>query len=314
MVNSLDKIIQPRALRSGDKIGIIAPASSFNKNAFMAGCTRLRQMGYQPVYAEDIFTRDLYFAGSVDRRLREIDEMIVRDDIAALVCVRGGYGSNYLLKKLDFQLFKAHPKILLGCSDATSLLTSITDRTGLVTFHGPMLAKDIAGGTFEISSWNHAFSGDKSWSIPTAGVEVLKPGRAQGRLYGGCLSMLAASLGTPFAVRTEGTILFAEDIAEKPYRIDRMLMQLKMAGKLSQVRGFIFGEMLDCIQPSGQDYTLQQVIRRVLDEFDVPVVFGLKSGHVSGGNITLPIGVQAELTAEGSRMELKILEAATEIR
>ncbi|MFI5103546.1 MAG: LD-carboxypeptidase, partial [Terriglobales bacterium] len=125
--------MKPAALKPGDKVGILAPASSFSREAFEAGCNRLRQMGYEPVFAQDIFDRDLYFAGSADRRLRELEGLLVRDDIAALICVRGGYGSNYLLDKLNFNLLAKHPKIMLGCSDVTSLLTAITDRTGLVT-------------------------------------------------------------------------------------------------------------------------------------------------------------------------------------
>ena len=307
------EIIKPAALRKGDKIGIAAPASSFNRDAFLSGCDRLRAMGYEPVYSEGIFDRDLYFAGSTERRLRELEELVAREDIAAVIGVRGGYGSNYLLENLNLELFREHPKIFLGCSDLTSLLTLITDRTGLVTFHGPMLAKDIASGTLDESSWQNSFHGASAWSIAAAGVETLRPGRARGRLYGGCLSMLVASLGTPFEVETDGTILFLEDVGEKPYQIDRMLMQLHLAGKLEHVRGFIFGEMLDCVQPGVQDYTLQQVIARVLEEYSVPIAYGLKSGHVSSGNITLPIGVEAELIANTSGVQLKILEAATVI-
>src|SRR5207302_10594002 len=122
---------------------------------------------------------------------------------------------------------------------------------------------------------------------------------------------LVGALGTPFEIQTDGTILFIEDVAEKPFRIDRMLMQLRLAGKLDQVRGFVFGEMLDCAPPMGETYTLQQVIMRILATYNVPVVYGLKSGHVTSGNITLPIGVQAELTAEGAEVQLRILEAAT---
>jgi muramoyltetrapeptide carboxypeptidase len=305
------KTIKPPALRQGDKIGLIAPASSFSRDGFMAGCNRLRQMSYEPVYGEDIFDRDIYFAGTAERRTHELHEYWRRDDIAALICVRGGYGSNYLLEKLDYSLFAARPKILLGCSDITSLLTAINDRTRLVGFHGPMVAKDIADGTFDLSSWKNALEGTKSWIAPTAGVEVLRTGIASGRLYGGCLSMLVASLGTPFEIQTDGSILFIEDIAEKPYRIDRMLMQLRLAGKLNGVRGFVFGEMLDCAPPKGETYTLQQVIMRVLAPYQVPIVYGLKSGHVTGGNITLPIGVQAELEAQGASVSLRILEAPT---
>jgi muramoyltetrapeptide carboxypeptidase len=305
------KTIKPAALRHGDKIGLIAPASSFSRDGFLAGGERLREMGYEPIYSQNIFERDIYFAGSVERRAHEFQEFWRRDDIAALICVRGGYGSNYLLEKLDYGMIAARPKILLGCSDITSLLTAIHDRTGLIGFHGPMVAKDIADGTFDLSSWKNALEGASNWSVPTTGVEVLRSGKAAGRLYGGCLSMLVASLGTPYEIQTEGSILFIEDIAEKPFRIDRMLMQLRLAGKLEQVRGFVFGEMLDCVPPKGETYSLQQVIMRLLAPYNVPIIYGLKSGHVSSGNITLPIGVQAELQADGADVEFRITEAAT---
>jgi len=305
------KTIQPPALRPGDKVGLIAPASSFNREAFLRGCDRLRQMGYEPVYAQDIFDRDIYFAGPAERRTHELLDYWRRDDIAALICVRGGYGSNYLLPQLDFDLMARRPKILVGCSDVTTLLTAIQDRTGLVGFHGPMVAKDIADGSFDLLSWNSSLTGIAAWDVPANGVEVLRQGTARGKLYGGCLSMLVASLGTPFEVETAGTILFIEDIGEKPFRIDRMLMQLRLAGKLEGVRGFVFGEMLDCAPPKGETYTLQEVIMRVLAPYEVPIVYGLKSGHVTRGNITLPIGVQAELAAEKSASQLRMLEAAT---
>ena len=306
------KIIRPAALRSGDKIALIAPASSFNHERFQVGCERLRQMGCEPVYSQDIFERDIYFAGSMERRAHEFHEFWRRDDIAAVSCVRGGYGSNYLLERVDYGMIAAHPKILVGCSDITSLLTAIHDRTGLIGFHGPMVAKDIADGTFDEASWNNSLTGVAEWDVPANGVEVLRPGTARGKLYGGCLSMLVASLGTPFEIQTEGCILLIEDISEKPFRIDRMLMQLRLAGKLDGVRGFVFGEMLDCLPPKGETYTLQQVIMGVLESYNVPIVYGLKSGHVTSGNVTLPIGVQAELKAEGTDVRLRTLEAATQ--
>jgi muramoyltetrapeptide carboxypeptidase len=305
------KIIRPASLRPGDKIALVAPASSFSREAFLAGCDRLRQMGFEPVYSQNIFDRDIYFAGTVERRAHEFQEFWRREDIAALICVRGGYGSNYLVEKLDYDMIAAHPKILLGSSDITSLLTAIHDRTGLIGFHGPMVAKDIAGGTFDEASWRSALQGASNWTVPSSGIEVLRTGKAAGRLYGGCLSIMVASLGTPFEIQTEDTILFIEDIAEKPFRIDRMLMQLQLAGKLDSVRGVVFGEMLDCAPPKGETYTLQQVIMRVLAPYNVPIVYGLKSGHVTSGNITLPIGVQAELEAEGAEVQLRIMEAAT---
>jgi muramoyltetrapeptide carboxypeptidase len=307
-------IIRPMALRSGDRIGIIAPASNVKPDLLEAGCAGLRRLGYEPVYSPGILDRDLYFAGPVERRLREIEEMLANHDIRAMICARGGYGSNYLLERVLFEKFAHHPKILIGYSDNTSLLTAIHDRTGLVTFHGPMVTKDFASPDgVEPTSWNNALQGASAWSVPATGVEILQPGRARGRLYGGCLSMLVASLGTPYEIQTDDTLLFLEDIAAKPYQIDRMITQLRLAGKLRRVRGIIFGEMVDCVQPGGQDYTLQQVIVRTLRGMspDVPIVFGLKSGHVSGSNITLPIGVEAELAATGSGVELRILEAST---
>lgn len=278
------------------------------------GCAGLRRLGYEPVYSPSILDRDLYFAGSVERRLREIEEMLADQDIRAMICARGGYGSNYLLERILFEKFAHHPKILIGYSDNTSLLTAIHDRTGLVTFHGPMVTKDFASPDgVELTSWNNAFQGTSAWSVPSTGVEVLQPGRARGRLYGGCLSILVSSLGTPYEIQTDDTLLFLEDIAAKPYQIDRMLTQLRLAGKLRRVRGIIFGEMLDCVQPGGQDYTLQQVIMRTLRGMnpDVPIVFGLKSGHVSSGNLTIPIGVEAELVATEEHTEINVLEAAT---
>jgi muramoyltetrapeptide carboxypeptidase len=306
--------IRPPALRPGDKIGIIAPASNIQRELLEAGAHGLRHMGYEPVYLPGILERDFYFAGPLERRLHELEEMLQREDVAALICARGGYGANYLLAQLNFEMFRQHPKIFIGYSDNTTLLTAIHDRSGLVSFHGPMVTKDFATpGRVELGSWQNAVGGSLAWNISTAGVQVLRPGLAQGKLYGGCLSMLSASLGTPFEIRTEDTILFLEDIAAKPYQIDRMLMQLRLSGKFDRVRGVIFGEMLDCLQPGGQDYTLQQVVMRVLQGYDVPVIYGLQSGHVSGANVTLPVGVQARLMADSSGVQLQTLEPATKI-
>ncbi|HEY6248685.1 MAG TPA: LD-carboxypeptidase [Candidatus Angelobacter sp.] len=307
-------ILKARALKPGDKVGIIASASNIKPELLQAGAEGLRARGYEPVYLPGILDRDLYFAGTLDRRVRELEELLQRDDIAALICARGGYGSNYLLERIDFQKFVHHPKMVVGYSDNTSLLTAIHDRTGLITFHGPMVTKDFASPDgVEPSSWQNASGGTQNWNIPTGGVEVLKPGHAQGKLYGGCLSLLVASLGTPFEIQTDGTILFVEDIGAKPYQIDRMLIQLRLAGKLDRVQGFIFGEMLDCVQPNSQDYNLQQVLMRLLDRYDVPIVYGLKSGHVSRSNITLPIGVQARLIADSSGPKLTILESSVKV-
>jgi muramoyltetrapeptide carboxypeptidase len=175
-----------------------------------------------------------------------------------------------------------------------------------------MVAKDFAlADGLDLESWQNAVGGAAEWRIAEgSGARPLAPGKAEGILYGGCLSMLVASLGTQHEIRTAGTILFMEDVATKPYQIDRMLMQLKLAGKLNEVRGMVFGEMLDCRQGPDQDYTLEDVILRIVEDLRIPVAFGLRSGHVSRANITLPIGVQARLTVDDA-VELRILEAAT---
>jgi muramoyltetrapeptide carboxypeptidase len=309
--------IKPRTLRPGDKIGIVAPASNVKRETLEAGCDGLRRAGYEPFYFESILERDLYFAGSVNRRARELEDMFVRDDIRAIVCARGGYGSNYLLpmpdsKTLDLKKIAAHPKIFVGYSDLTSLLTTFADVANFVTFHGPMVAKDFAvADGVDLASWQNALSGSANWEIAEgSGAKPLVAGEAEGILYGGCLSILVAALGTPYDLHTEETILFIEDIAAKPFQIDRMLMQLKLAGKLKDVRGIVFGEMLDCRQSPTQDYTLEQVVLRVVGDLGIPVAFGLRSGHVSRANITLPFGVNARLEVR-DRVSLKILESAT---
>ena len=303
---------KPRALRPGDKVGIVAPASNVNPEMLEAGCNGLRRAGYEPFYFESILDRDLYFAGSVERRARELEDMFARDDIRAIVCARGGYGSNYLPLTLDPKKIVFHPKILVGYSDITTLLCCMADSANFVTFHGPMVAKDFAvADGLDLESWQNAVDGAAEWSLAEgSGARPLAPGQGEGILYGGCLSMLVASLGTQHEIRTAGTILFIEDVATKPYQIDRMLMQLKLAGKLKDVRGMIFGEMLDCRQGPDQDYTLEDVILRIVEDLRIPVAFGLRSGHVSRANITLPIGVRARLIVDDA-VELRILEAAT---
>jgi len=303
---------KPPALRPGDKIGIVAPASNVKGEMLKAGCDGLRRAGYEPFYFESILEHDLYFAGSAERRARELEEMFVRDDIRAIICARGGYGSNYLPSVLDLEKITAHPKIFVGYSDLTTLLTAFADSANLVTFHGPMVAKDFAvAGGVDTPSWENAVSGAAEWEIDeSSGARPLVKGEAEGILYGGCLSILVAALATPHDIHTAGTILFLEDVAAKPFQIDRMLMQLKLAGKLEDVRGIIFGEMLDCRQSPTQDYTLEEVVLRVVGDLGIPVAYGLRSGHVSHANIILPFGVRARLEVGGD-VKLKILESAT---
>jgi len=312
MPTSGRQLVKPPALRPGDTVGIVAPASNIKQADLEAGCEALRHAGYRPLYLDSILDRDLYFAGSADRRAHELQEMFSRDDVRAIVCARGGYGANYLLNRLDVEAIKAHPKIFVGYSDITCLLTHVADRAGVITFHGPMVAKDWAhSGGVNLSSWQSVLGTSGAQDIPlNEDVTAMFQGEAQGTLYGGCLSILVASLGTPYEINTSGKILFLEDIAAKPFQIDRMLMQLKLGRHLSNVRALIFGQMLDCVQSQDQDYTLQEVIMRIVGDLGIPVAFGVKSGHVTSGNITLPFGVYASLVVDSKTVTLRILESA----
>jgi muramoyltetrapeptide carboxypeptidase len=304
--------VKPLALRPGDTVGIVAPASNIKRAELDAGCAALRRAGYRPFYFDSILEQDLYFAGSATRRARELEDMFVRDDVQAIVCARGGYGANYLMPCLDLEKIKWHPKAFIGYSDITCLLTYFADAGGLVTFHGPMAAKDWThDGGVDLASWQSALSDAEPWDVAlNTGVSGLVEGEAEGVLYGGCLSILVASLGTPYEIKTAGTILFLEDVAAKPFQIDRMLMQLKLAGHLDQVRGIVFGEMLDCVQNATQEYTLQEVVTRIVGDLGIPIAFGVRSGHVTSENITLPFGVQAKLSVREGHVGLKILESA----
>ena len=317
MPRSNSSRIKPPALRPGDTIGIVAPASNLKRSELEAGCEALRIAGYKPFYFDSILERDLYFAGSLERRIRELAEMFARPDVRAILCARGGYGANYLLEALDLDAIRSNPKIFIGYSDITTLLTFFVDAGGLITFHGPMAAKDWArAGGVDAASWQAALGGATEWDLKLgadSGVSGLVEGATEGILYGGCLSILAASLGTPYEIKTDETILFLEDLAAKPYQVDRMLMQLKLAGKLDGVRGIVFGEMMDCVQNANQGYTLQEVVMRIVGGLEVPVAYGLRSGHVTAGNITLPFGVRAGLTVGGGQVGITILEAAVTV-
>jgi muramoyltetrapeptide carboxypeptidase len=302
-------ILKPPPLRRGETIGVIAPASNVKREEVESGVARLRDLGYQVVLGDGVYEQDLYFAGSAATRARDLMRMFERDDVRAILSGRGGYGSNYLLPLIGLDVIRRNPKPLIGYSDLTSLLTWISDETGLVTFHGPMAAKDFAHEEgADLESWFACLEGSASWSLNQ--MRTLTDGDAEGTLYGGCLSILVASLGTPYEIETGGTILFLEDIGTKPYQVDRMLMQLKLAGKFDGVRGIVFGEMQDCVQPGGQNYSLEDVIVRVVGNLGIPIAFGLPSGHVRTRNITLPFGVNARLQTIANSATLTMLESA----
>jgi muramoyltetrapeptide carboxypeptidase len=228
----------------------------------------------------------------------------------AVMSLRGGYGSNYILRGLDFELIRKHPKPFFAYSDLTGVQLRSLDELGLPAFHGPMAAADFyREDGVHLPSFYAALAGERYGLGPSEGLRALKTGTARGILYGGCLSILVSLLGTPWEPATEGRLLFLEDTGAKPYQIDRMVWQLRHAGKLEGVTGIVFGEMLDCASPGMPPEFLEQVIASALDDFDGPIAIGLRSGHVSRGNVTLVFGVDAELRVS-EEAELNLLETA----
>ena len=291
-------LLKPNGVPKDALVAIVSPASTPKADRVENGMEAMRQVGYVPRCAENVLTRGpLYFAGAPEMRLRDLHHAFADDDVRAIFATRGGYGSNYLLDALDLDLIAESAKPFVGYSDLTALQLWLLDQIQLPAFHGPMVSADFAReGGVHLPSLQAAFAGHK-YSVGAAeGMRTLQPGRARGTLYGGCLSVLVALLGTPYEPQTEGKLLFMEDINAKPYQVDRMLWQLRNAGKFDGVPGIIFGEMLDCASPGAPAELLEEVILSVFEAFDGPIAIGLRSGHVSRQNVTLTFGVAAELS------------------
>lgn len=294
-------LIKPPALCPGDMIAIIAPASNLKNDYLQRGVAELERLGFRVKYAPDILDKARYTAGRDERRVRELHEAFADPEVKAVWAARGGYGALRLFDLLDDELLRRNPKIFIGYSDVTALHLRFYRRFGWVTFHGPMAAKDLAGGVehYDQRTLLGALTASEPLGlIASAPTEWLHSGApVSGRLLGGCLSLIVALQGTPDELDTRGSILFLEDTGVKPYALDRMFQQLKLAGKFDEVRGVVFGEMLDCVQHAEQGYTIQEVLAELTAELKIPVLFGLPSGHSPRGNLTLPLGVQASLDA-----------------
>ena len=306
-------IIKPPALRAGDTIGVVAPASNVKIDLLQEGCRELEALGFQTYFRPDIVSSFRYCAGTADRRFDEFIEMLRSPDIHAVFCARGGYGSGHLIPRIDPDLIRSNPKIINGASDIT-LLLNLVERAGVVAFHGPMVATSLrqGSGAYDRKALLDLLKSGNAVSLPIEGAETLRSGTAEGRLTGGCLSLIAAGLGTPAEIRTEDTILVLEDIDAKPYQIDRMITQLKQAGKFDGVRAVVFGEMLNCAQHANQGYTLQEVLVDLLDEFGFPILYGFSTGHTARPNVIIPFGVRARLTLSdaGAGQVFELLESA----
>jgi muramoyltetrapeptide carboxypeptidase len=298
--------LRPRRLRPGDLVGVCAPAGPVEAEALQRGVVELEALGFRVRLGDGVLERSGFTAGDAERRLRDLHALFADDEVAAIVCARGGAGAGRLLASLDADLLRAHPKVLVGYSDIT-FLHLFVGRLGWVSFHGPMVARELASGAYDRGSFLHALTGEGG--AYSGDLAPLRSGVAEGRLRGGCLSILAAAAGTRWAPEpdAEGTLLFLEDIDEPPYRLDRMLLQLRETDALRGVAGIVFGEMRGCSPEPEADYSLESVLLEGLDGLDIPVAFGLASGHTGETNVTLPLGVRARLEC-GAKARFSVLE------
>lgn len=306
-------MLKPRALRPGDRIGVVAPASSFAREGFDAGVAELKRLGYEPVYDDSVFARLRYTAGDARLRADAFRRTWLDPSIAALIAVRGGYGSVQLLPLLDPAEMRRTPKAFVGYSDNTSLLAWLTLQCGVATFHGPMLEGRLAKGetAYDLDTFTRVLTrAEPAGRISHPQVEALRQGEAQGVLLGGTLTNLVASLGTPYAFDPPADyILFLDEVAERPYRIDRMLTQLRLSGLLSRASAVVFGELPRCDEPAEGGPTVKALVADLLADFPGPVIFGLPSGHTNGACLTLPFGVKARLVT-GAGPAVIVEEAA----
>jgi muramoyltetrapeptide carboxypeptidase len=295
------KTIFAPLLKPGDTIGIIAPAGIVDGASLARGIRELERLGLVVQAGEHLSDHYAFHAGRHADRLADLNRMISDERVRGIICARGGYGSVYLLAGLDLASLRRHPKVIMGASDITVLLNFIHERTGLVTYHGPMVAGNFSKGMIAIEplSLRQVIGGKtkgklpKSWSLRLQSKQVVRHGRARGPLIGGCLSLLVTTLGTHYEINTRGSILYLEDVNEAPYRIDRMLKQLQDAGKFQHVRGLIFGEMLNCEDARSPQWKVRQVIESFFEDFRGPIAMGISSGHTRRPFITLPIGAPA---------------------
>ena len=307
-------MIKPRALTPGDRLAIVAPASPFSREDFDRGVDEIRRLGFEPVYDESVFARERYVAGPASLRAAAIHAAWQDPSIAGVIAARGGYGSAQVLPLLDRDMAVRAAKPFVGYSDLTAVLTFLTMTCGVVAFHGPMLVGRLGRGAdrYDPRSFVQALCRREALGELTApGVEVVRSGEARGVLLGGTLTQLLASLDTPFAFSPPpGHVLFLDEVGERPYRLDRMVTQLKQTGLLARAAAVVIGELPKCDEPSGEP-TARAVMAEVFANFHGPVLIGFPSGHTSGPAMTLPLGVSCRVVG-GAAPRLVIEEAAVQ--
>ncbi|MBN1350404.1 LD-carboxypeptidase [candidate division KSB1 bacterium] len=306
-------VLYPPQLKAGATVGIVSPSSPpSDEKKFQTGLDYLQQKGFKVVVGEHCLSRYGYLAGLDVERAEDLNQMFRNPEIDAIICSRGGYGAPRILHLIDYEAIKANPKIFVGYSDITALQQAIYAKTGLVTFSGPMVAVEMGRGI-------ESFTEKQFWPLLTNDgpdylslnstapydFDILKPGIAEGRLMGGCLSVLAGIIGTPYMPEYRDTILILEDIDEEPYSIDRNLSHLKAAGIFEQVRGIIFGQFLDSEpeDPSKPSLTIEQVVGDLIADLSIPVIMNYAYGH-GMQKYTIPIGGKVRLNTHEKSINL----------
>lgn len=315
--SNLEKI-KPPMLKEGDTIGIITPGSSIDEDELQDSIKNLEELGLKPYYTNNMLAKNAYLGGTDKQRADDINHMFANDNVDGIFCARGGYGCNRILPMIDYEMIKRNPKILGGYSDITALLYAITSQTGVVTFHAP-----VGISTFNEYSIDYIRKVLMSTKSPVELISaeedeeredeayhkyVITSGTAEGELIGGNLSIAASLLGTPYDLDYKDKIVFLEDIGEEPYRIDRMLTELLLAGKLQEAAGIVLGVFVDCEvdeeEPSYSDsFTLKEVMFDRLQGLGIPVVYGLSFGHIKN-KFTLPVGIKTKLDVDSYKLTL----------
>jgi len=298
--------LKPKPIERRATIGVVSPASRpLDDEQYYQGIDYLKNLGYNIIESEHVLDQYGYLAGSDENRAQDINLMFCDPQVDAIICSRGGYGTPRILERLDYETIQKNPKIFVGYSDITSLSLAIWQKTGLITFSGPMVAVEMGKGI-------DPFTEDNFWEIISQTnpigkltnpendpIQIVKPGKAKGRLLGGCLSLINVVLGTPFCPDFNGAILFIEDVEEEPYRIDRYLAQLKMAGILDVISGLVLGKFVDCVPGELEKpyLELDQIFQDYFADLNIPVIANFAYGHIPVKH-TLPIGIEAELDTD----------------
>lgn len=317
------KKIKPRVLKAGDTIALVAPGTAVSDpDDIQAAVEACEYFGLKPLLGKNVASGSGYKTRTREERLEDLHDAFRNEEVNGIICVRGGYGSGDLLDKVDYDLIKRNPKVFVGYSDITALHLGISHYADLVTFHGPVALSSFSDFTVEyfkkalfltepigVVKNPDTLSGIR----PAYPTRTIVPGIAEGDLVGGNLSLISALNGTPYEIDTKNKILFIEDVGEEPYRIDRMLTQLRLAGKFDEAAGIVFGKCAGCdssgpYPSSAWDYSLGEVADEILGRLEIPVFYGLLFGHTSL-QATLPLGVSARLDADAHTLE--ILESAT---